>query len=236
MKKNTFLLIIIGVLSLLCVIFAIRGNNMKIKYQNSLAQSRDTVFYYKNKVGELYSANTAYITDLSTLKDENENLYKELKNIKDNPLVVTKIKTEYVIDSVVLETPVYIDTVNDSYKSDFLFNDDYTRLSCTYNMNIRTMSAEMLINELKVKCDYSIDFVDGKDGLCVLAKSDNPNIQINNIEGYLISPEQSKILKKRFNKPWGLMAGVGCTATVIDNSVRLVPGIHITLGYKFINF
>ena len=59
---------------------------------------------------------------------------------------------------------------------------------------------------------------------------------IYNIEGAIVSPEQSKVFKKRFNRPWGVMIGVGPSITVIDNTVRIYPALQLTVGYKFISF
>ena len=69
-----------------------------------------------------------------------------------------------------------------------------------------------------------------------MTKCDNPYVQINNIEGAIVSPEQSKVFKKRFNRPWGVMIGVGPSITVIDNTVRIYPALQLTVGYKFISF
>jgi hypothetical protein len=70
----------------------------------------------------------------------------------------------------------------------------------------------------------------------MIAKSSNPYLQINNMDGYMLSPEKSKMLKKRFNKPWGVMVGVGPSVTIIDNKVQIVPSLQLTVGYKFISF
>ena len=69
-----------------------------------------------------------------------------------------------------------------------------------------------------------------------MTKCDNPYVQINNIEGAIVSPEQSKVLKKRFNRPWGVMIGVGPSITVVNNTVKAYPALQLTIGYKFISF
>ena len=62
------------------------------------------------------------------------------------------------------------------------------------------------------------------------------NTSIYNIEGAIVSPEQSKVLKKRFNRPWGVMIGVGPSITVVNNTVKVYPSLQLTIGYKFISF
>ena len=47
-----------------------------------------------------YIAKNLYIQEIEDLKNQNEELYAEIKNLKDNPLVVTKIVTEYEIKKV----------------------------------------------------------------------------------------------------------------------------------------
>jgi hypothetical protein len=61
-------------------------------------------------------------------------------------------------------------------------------------------------------------------------------MRITDMDGYLVSPEKSKVLKKTFNRPWGVMIGAGCTATVYDGKILLLPGINLTLGYKILSF
>ena len=56
------------------------------------------------------------------------------------------------------------------------------------------------------------------------------------IEGAIISPQQSKVLKNYFNRPWGVMAGIGVSTLVIDNTIKIYPALQITVGYKFISF
>ena len=107
----------------------------------------------------------------------------------------------------------------------------------TYIADIKELKTanEELYKEYKNLKDHPI-IIEKNKKLYFLTKCDNPYVQINNIEGAIVSPEQSKVFKKRFNRPWGVMIGVGPSITVIDNTVRIYPALQLTVGYKFISF
>ena len=61
-------------------------------------------------------------------------------------------------------------------------------------------------------------------------------MQINNIEGCMLSPEDSKVIKERFDKRWAVVVGAGPAMTVVNGQLKIVPGLQLTLGYKLISF
>ena len=92
------------------------------------------------------------------------------------------------------------------------------------------------LDKLQFNCDITSDIIEKDGNLYFISKSNNPYLTITNTDGYMLSPEKSKLLKKRFNKPWGVMIGVGGTLTLYDNNVRFLPGINLTIGYKILSF
>ena len=61
-------------------------------------------------------------------------------------------------------------------------------------------------------------------------------MQINNIEGCMLSPEDSNVIKNRFDKRWVVVVGAGPSLTVVNGQLKVVPGLQLTLGYKLISF
>lgn len=213
-----------------------RCNSYKRKYENSYREYRDSVAMYVNKYDEVYAMNNAYIADMATIKRENEELYNELKSLKDNPVIVTKVQTKYVMDTVYIEPELTADTATGDFFSNIVYQDDWNSFAGRFNGNIYTGASMFSLDKMEFNCSLTTDLIERNGKLYFITKVDNPYLHINDIDGYLVSPEKSKVLKKQFNKPWGVMIGVGCTATVYDNKVLLWPGLHLTLGYKILSF
>ena len=201
-----------------------------------LVESQDTTIIYKNKIGELYAARETYIADIKELKAANEELYKEWKNLKDHPIIIEKVETEIKRDTVYTKDDVVVDSLSNIYTANFNFADSHCSISGATTFDIPNKAASTSIYNIEFPATFTIDIIDKNNTLYLLTKCDNPYVQINNIEGAIVSPEQSKVFKKRFNRPWGVMIGVGPSITVIDNTVRIYPALQLTVGYKFISF
>ena len=201
-----------------------------------LVESQDTTFVYKNKIGELYAAREIYIADIKELKAEKEELYKECKNLKDHLTAVEKVETETNIDSLHTKDNVAVDTLSNIYTATFNFTNKYYSIYGATTFDISNKVANTSIYNIEIPATFTIDIIDKNNTLCLLTKSDNPYVRINNIEGAIVSPEQSKVFKKRFNRPWGVTIGVGLSTTVVNNTVKVYPALQFTIGYKLINF
>ena len=201
-----------------------------------LVESQDTTFIYKNKAGELYAACETYIADIKELKTANEELYKEYKNLKDHPIIIEKVQTVIKIDSIYIKDDVIVDTLSNMYTADFKFADNYCSISGATTLDVLNKAANTSIYNIEIPATFTTDVIEKNKKLYFLTKCDNPYVQINNIAGAIVSPEQSKVLKKRFNRPWGVMIGVGPSITVVNNTVKVYPSLQLTIGYKFISF
>jgi hypothetical protein len=213
-----------------------QSNRYKNLYDYTRTAYSDTVTQYVNKNKELYTANLMYVTDVKDLKKQNEELYAEVKSLRDNPLVVTKIKTVYQIDTIAIEAPVTLDTANGNFESKFEYEDEWNSIFGRLNGNILNNTGVFTLDKLQFNCDITSDIIEKDGNLYFISKSNNPYLTITNTDGYMLSPEKSKLLKKRFNKPWGVMIGVGGTLTLYDNNVKFLPGINLTIGYKILSF
>lgn len=232
-----------SIIILLIIVLAIVGlrycstQKELAKTKAELVESADTLTTYKNKIGELYLQRETYITDAKTLKYLNDSLYKEYKSLKDHPTIITKTETVLKIDSVyIADTPVEQDTVKNTYTANFDYNDKWFSINGKSVFNLNTMNSSTTINNLTVPANFTTNLIEKDKKLYFVTKSDNPYIQINNIEGAVISPENSKLLNDRYNKPWVVAVGAGPSLILIDGKLQVYPSINLTLGYKIIDF
>ena len=83
--KNILFVLVLFFIGFLLV----ENHNLKNEAQSNYVILSDSLTNYKNKVGELYKEKESYIIDNENLKNINNDLYKEIKNLKDNPIVIT---------------------------------------------------------------------------------------------------------------------------------------------------
>lgn len=207
------------------------------KTKAELVENVDTLTTYKNKIGELYVERETYITDAKTLKYLNDSLYREYKNLKDHPTVIVKTETVLKIDSIYVDnTPIVEDTIAKTYTSNFLVNNQYYNIAGNTTFNLKNYTAQTFFSSISFPANFTTNLIERDKKLYFVTKCDNPYIQINNIEGAVISPETSKLLNQKYNKPYVLSIGPGASFVLIDGKIRTVPSINLTLGYKIIDF
>lgn len=235
--SSKFIFLIIFAVLFICLTVSVsRCNSYKKQYMNSYREYRDSVALYVNRFNESYAMNNAYIADIAAIKRENEELYNEIKSLKDNPVIVTKIKTKYVFDTVYIEPEFVSDTITGDFFANLSYNDEWNNFSGRFVGNMYSGNSIFSIDKMELNCSLTTDLIEKDGRLYFVTKTDNPYLRINNIDGYLVSPEKSKMLRKQFDRPWGVSVGVGCTATVYNSSILLVPGVQLTLGYKILSF
>ena len=230
--KNILILTLAAVL--LCTYFNYK--RVSNDYQDTITEQVDTISSYKNKVGEMYSQIGTYISDIEKLKKMNSDLYSEVKNLKDNPIIITKIETVTEIKEIhVTDTLHKYDDF--MYKLPFRYSDQYAIISGECNFDTSELIGSASFDKISFPNNITLSLIESNKGqLSFIAKSDNPYCQINNMNGVVISPEDSKAIKKRFDKPWVLVLGVGGTVAVVDGKVAICPGIQLTFGRKIFAF
>ena len=65
---------------------------------------------YKNKIGELYTERKTDILTIKELRSKNSELYAEVKNLKDNPIVITKVNTKTELKEIEIHDTAYVGT------------------------------------------------------------------------------------------------------------------------------
>lgn len=241
--KNIFLKLfsdrknfIIIILAVICLCTYCSYQKISAELQNVIATQIDSIATYKNEIGELYSQIGTYITDIEHLKKSNSDLYAEVKNLKDNPIVVTKIETVNEMKEIFIRDTVYkySDTL---YRLPFRYDDHYAKIKGYSELKTFDCTGTTMFESISFTNNITLSLIESKKGnVSFIAKSDNPYCQINNMSGVVLSPEDSKAIQKRFDKPWVLVLGVGGTVTVIDNKVVVCPGIQLTFGRKIFAF
>lgn len=217
------------------VIISFKYKNLKNDFSDIQNTAQDTLTVYKNKVGELYSQQKTYITEIKDLKKSNSELHNEVKNLKGNPLVVTKIKTVTEFKDKIIKDTVIVDP-SGNYTFNMNYKDQWVNLSGRSTFDISTMIGTSKFDTISFPNNITIDLIEKNNQLSFIAKSDNPYCQINSLNGSIISPEKSSVIKKRFDKKWAVVVGVGSTLSVYDNKIVALPGLQVTIGRKLFAF
>lgn len=236
--KTVLLIISLG----LCIFLIIQNSYLKRVYSNKVRIATDSLEVYKNRVGELYVSQQTYVTTVKDLERLNDELYKEVKKLKDNPLIVTKIVTEFQHDTLIIPSNeiVYKDTV---YMYTWNYNDEWCSIEGNSEFNLTNLNGTTTINKWNSITDLTLDIVEDKNKeLQILIKSSNPYCTIKSIEGAVISPDKIKSINsniKNKNK-WGLGfqlgGGIGLYNNGYKNIPVVVPYVGIGLSYNLITF
>ncbi|WQJ53937.1 MAG: hypothetical protein [Wendovervirus sonii] len=196
----------------------------------------DSTKYYKNKYNEEYLSKNTYILQVSQLKSYNDSLYKEYCSLKEHPIIITKTKIVTKIDTIFTT----VDSLwTDSLNTTWIWS---CADSCWYNISgtckVKKENGEFKvstnIDKLVMTNGITLDVVDNGNQLIVLAKSDNPYTEIENIQSVVIDPTTSPTLKKYFKpKRWGFgpYIGVGIyTGYGLMPNTGYKPGLQIGIG------
>lgn len=227
--------VFIVVLSLALIILAFKYNRLDNSFREFQNQSYDTLSFYSNKIGEMYVQQKTYLAENSDLKKHNKELYDEVKNLKDNPIVVTKIKTNTVYKDKVITDTVYIDN-SGNYNFNVKYKDQWLGLYGKSIIDPKLMNGTLKLDSVYVPNNITVDLIEKDKQLSFIAKSDNPYCKINSLNGSVISPENSSVLKKKFDKKWVIVLGVGPTLSVYNSKVVVLPGLQVTFGRKLFAF
>jgi uncharacterized small protein (DUF1192 family) len=237
-KKFSFkdwLLLILGILLIIMFFWV---NSLKSENLNLSQSYTDSVTVYKNKAGEEYKEKQLAILSVDELKKENSELYQEIKSLKETPVVVSKVETVFKVDTVKLETThtiIETDSIPDhQYNWSFNHPDNYYALSGKSLISGDFNTFSSTLDNLTVNSKITLDVIDNDENLSVIVKSDNPYVDISDINSVVIDPTKSKTLKKYFpQKKWGLGPSVGVG---VDKNLHFTPYIGVSINYSIISF
>lgn len=247
-KIQRNLAIIIAIIAILFVHRCTKSDtNIDIFKQNMIAL-KDTIRSYKDKNGQLIYEKSSFISKLKDLESLNKELSDELKNIKDQPLVVIKTKIKIVHDTV--SVPVEISdpviSKNGSVSRNLIWNLDNDFLKGNYrklggdldviiDSNLNLTSSPMHITTDEFGMSLITGLTENKDGLLeIFVKSPYPGFKVTSIDGALIDPNESEVIKKYFPpKRWaiGFYGGYGVYYDLLKNSAG--RGLQIGIGLQY---
>ena len=178
---------------------------------------QDSISYYKDKLGHVYSA--LEIHQLR-IKDLNDSLKREAKNHKD-PIYITRTKIKIQNDTII---KLINDSIvkNDSiYSIHSFYKDEHIRVDGT--IISRDSSSYVTLDSLMINADVYQNIVLKNDKYYSIVRSNNPYVKITGQDAVFI---QDKIKKQR---KWGAIVGIGAGISI---NGKFYPYFGVTFGYK----
>ena len=206
-KKLTFKDLLLILLLLFSIGTFIAMRHYKSKAEKQQAEFVDTLSVYKNKLGEEYKARQISMLTIKQLKAREDSLSAELKNLKDHPIVITKIKTKVEIKEVYIKSDSIVDkdSINTLYWSQTQPN-GYFSIAGNTQVKKDFSWFSTKLQSLELDAMMTMDVIEQDNNtIKVLARSSNPYIKVNDVQGVLIDPTTSEVIKKCFpKKRWGI--------------------------------
>lgn len=232
--KNVLIIILLIISSVLYF----KNVNIENKLETNQVILTDSLYEYKNKVNELYKEKEAYITNKKDLERINKELYDEIKKLKDNPIVVTKIETVTKIDSIFIESKTEKDSLSNSKINNYNYIDDYVSMNLTHKLNNNTGS--LFVNNIKINADITYSIIENKktNKLSIITKSNNPYLNITDVNGGLINLQNSKTLKQYYRRDnkWNISVNGGYGIVYDHVNGRFVVGPTLSIGVSYTLF
>jgi len=220
-------------------------------YKQNISALKDSVRTYKTRNGDLVFEKSSLLVESGDLKKYNKDLAKELKDIKDNPIYVAKIVTKLVHDTMYLEPKV--DTAGITFNADSTVKsipftwgdtaiyapDNYRQLAGKYiisvetNLNVTTKNFSITNDELGFSLTTGL--TENKDDLLeIFIKSPYPGFKPSKIDGALINPRESDVIKKFFPpKRWSIGPYVGYGGYVDPSKGTAGTGINAGVSISY---
>lgn len=232
--KNVLIIILLIISSILYF----KNVNIENKLETNQVILTDSLYEYKNKVNELYKEKEAYITNKKDLERINKELYDEIKKLKDNPIVITKIETVTKIDSIFIESKTEKDSLSNSKINNYTYIDDYISMNLTHKLNNNTGS--LFVNNIKMNADITYSIIENKktNKLSIITKSNNPYLNITDVNGGLINLQNSKTLKQYYRRDnkWNISVNGGYGIVYDHVNGRFAVGPSLTIGVSYTLF
>ena len=212
MKKFLILLILF-----LVALIIFKGYHYRHEIDSTNMIYQDSITYYKDKLGHVYSA--LEIHQLK-IKDLNDSLQIEAKNHKD-PIYITRTKIQIKNDTI-------IKLINDSilkhdsiYSIHSFYKDEYLKVDGT--IISRDSASYATLDSLSITADIYNDIILKNGKYYSIVRSNNPYLKITGQESAFI---QDKIRKQR---KWGFTVGVGYG---INYHGQCYPYLGVMFGYR----
>lgn len=235
-KKFTFRDWVIFALVLISVRFIVSSCYYRHKASEpNYVYITDSIETYKNKLKEEYSAKQMIIAERDELKKTNAELYAEVKNLKDNPIVITKTDIVFKTDTIIAQSDSIV-TPDITTKNLFWSTQDngFYVLKGLTSVKSDFSSFQTTINNLTIPISITTDIIEKDKKLMFITKSDNPYVNITYMNGAFLNPKDSKVIKSYFpKKHWGIGLQLGAG---LDKNLGVTPYLGIGVSYNLITF
>lgn len=218
-KTHIIYILIILILCSFLTTSISKCSSVKNEYQNNIEALNDTIKYYQDKNGNLVAKKLAFESDIKTLKVLNEQLYKEIEDLKIKGNVASVVYVTGKVENPPKDT-VYLvnhEIISKGFIRDFNFNDKYRILEG--NVKYDNDSLGIFINKDIVNFDYTVG-MDEKNNIYV--KSTNPYVKYNEISGFrILQPKKTH---------WSLGPAINFGYDPIQNKPSFNIGISLNYG------
>lgn len=204
---NTILLIIIILLIGLGSYYFYQSQKKEsIRFQNNLLALQDSIKKTQNLVGEEMYEKLAFDTDIEELRLLNKTLYDEVKKLKGNVELISKMgitvsssDTLYSKDSIIV-IKESTDTIGQTL-SRWDFSDSTWTISGGTIFNWKDSISQSYISNRTIKLDLitGIQEIDGQKKIFV--RSDNPDIVVNSLSGAVLKKDKKKFIDQFYLGP-----------------------------------
>jgi len=193
------------------------------------------------KSGKIQTEKDILVLTKKELEKRNKELAKELEDQKGQVIYITQIKTVIVRDTQYL-TNTLIEYPDGSkglkWGYDTIFSPGNTRALAGESRFRINESGITPLETIISKDEFGINIITGfkerEKQIEIFVRSDYPGFKVSSIEGAVIDPRKSEVLKSYFPpKKWGLGPQVGATMTREGN---ISPYIGLGLSYNLIRF
>lgn len=239
-------------IAVIVLILLMRGCGSSQSEVNTLKQNvyalNDSIRVYKGKNGVLIYEKGALISETKSLKDLNRDLAEAVKYLKDHPIVV--LKPEIRIVEIPKYVPIYIkDPVKNPDGSitrtlDWSYDSTYSKgnyrilkgdFKATVDSNLNLTTTPMHITRDEFGISLTTGLTENKEGLLeIFVTSKYPGFSVTQLDGALIDPRESKVLKKYFPpKRWAVGVYTGYGLYFDPNKLRFGNGLQLGVGLQY---
>ena len=211
--KNIFILITI----FLVAILILNSYHSYHELDSAKMLYQDSISYYKDKLGHVYSA--LEIHQLR-IKDLTDSLQREAKNHKD-PIYITRTKIQIKNDTIIKLINDNIVKNDSIYSIHSFYKDEYLKVDET--IISRDSASYATLDSLSITADIYNDIIQKNGKYYSIVRSNNPYLKITGQESAFI---QDKIKKQR---KWGFTVGVGYG---VNYHGQCYPYLGVMFGYR----
>jgi hypothetical protein len=257
--KNEKIIYYLTIIILFIILLAQCSSNKKLRTnatisEHNIAALTDTVTTVKNKVGELQQEKIILITSKKTLEDFSKELATELEKQKGRVIYISNMLAQLKTDNASLRAEnktlkdslanIIIDGTNISYlywdfskaydSCNYRVIKGYTAFTIDTNMN-GIISKGSELTDFGLTFNIVTGLKEEENKLRIFVKSNYPDLKFTNIEGSLIDPQKSDIIKKLLPQhKWTFGPQLGVGAVYYSGNIK--PSIYFGFGGQYTLF